>query len=181
MLWIKRGSPRYLERIGALCADSAVAERLGDAFGPDAVLVPVPRSQPLEPGALWPALRIAEELARHGLAREVRPLLVRKEAIVKSALQRTAASRPQPLDHARTIHLEGALPFGLQRIVLVDDVVTRGATFVGCAAVIAAALPDSNIRGFAAVRTMSDQEIDTMLAPVCGSISFKRSRLHREP
>jgi predicted amidophosphoribosyltransferase len=145
------------------------------------LLVPVPRSQPLEPGALWPALRIAEELARRGVAPEVRPLLVRKEAIVKSALLRTAAARPQPMDHARTIYLEGALPFGLQRIVLVDDVVTRGATLVGCAAVIAAALPEARVCGFAAVRTMSDQEVDTMLAPVCGTISFRSGRLHREP
>jgi phosphotransacetylase len=36
VLWIKRGSPRYLARIGELCADNAIVERLGNAFGPDA-------------------------------------------------------------------------------------------------------------------------------------------------
>lgn len=180
VVWIKRDTPAYVERIGVRCAECAAEGRFADLFGPDVVLVPIPRSEPLRSGTLWPALRIAEELLRRGLGAEVRPMLVRREATVKSALQRSAGSRPGPLDHVRTIAVN-SLPLGIRRVVLVDDVVTRGATLLGCASVLAQASPSLEVRCFAAVRTMSDQEIETMLSPVCGKITLSGERLHRHP
>lgn len=148
----------------------------------DAVLVPVPRSRPLkDPGALWPAMRIAEELVRRGLGLEVRPLLVRKAPLEKSALRRDGARRPTPEDHMRTIAVGDVLAVGSRRIVLVDDVVTRGATLLGCASLLMSALPQIEVGAFAAVRTMSSAEIGAMLAPVTGLITYRAGRLHREP
>lgn len=39
----------------------------------------------------------------------------------------------------------------------------------------------AEVVAFAAVRTMSGREIDGMLAPVVGVISYTQGRLHREP
>ena len=178
---IKGGSPTHLERIALRSAECSAAGNLGAAFGREVVLVPVPRSRPLKAGALWPAMRIAEELVSFGLAREVMPLLERREPIQKSALQRTGKNRPDPNDHMRTIVVVDALAVAATRIVLVDDVVTRGATFLGCASLLRRVLPHVAISAFAAVRTMSGQEIESMLAPVTGVITYANGRLHREP
>ncbi len=178
---IKSGSSPQLERIAQRSAECSAAGKLGATFGRDVVLVPVPRSRPLKAGALWPAMRIAEELVRYGLAREVMRLLERREPIQKSALQRTAKSRPAPHDHMRTIVVVGSLAVAATRIVLVDDVVTRGATFLGCASLLHRVLPHVAISAFAAVRTMSGQEIESMFAPDTGVITYANGRLHREP
>jgi predicted amidophosphoribosyltransferase len=132
-------------------------------------------------GALWPARRIAEELLRRGLGGEARNLLVRHEPIEKSALQRVGSKRPSPEDHIRTIAVEDPFQVRAHRIVLVDDVVTRGSTLLGCATLLLRVLPSVQVFAFAAVRTMSDMEIEHMLAPVTGKIRLTNGRLHREP
>jgi hypothetical protein len=178
---IKRGSPAHIERIGLRSAEWA-ATGLADFFGEEVALVPVPRSKPFkDAGALWPGKRIAEELARRGLGGAVLPLLERKEPIEKSALQRAGSKRPGPEDHIRTIAVVDVLQAGRRRIVLVDDVVTRGATLLGCATLLQRVLPDVEIVAFAAVRTMSGKEIEQMLAPVTGTIRLVNGRPHREP
>ena len=179
---IKRGSPAHIERIGLRSAEWAATGQLADFLGEDVALVPVPRSKPFkDAGALWPAKRIAEELARRGLAGVVLPLLERKEPIEKSALQRAGSKRPGPEDHLRTIAVVHVLQASGRRIVLVDDVVTRGATLLGCATLLRRVLPDVEIVAFAAVRTVSGKEIEEMLAPVTGTISLVNGRPHREP
>ncbi len=179
---IKRGSPAHMERIGVRASECSAAGLLGTTFDTNVTLVPVPRSKPLkDAGALWPALLIAEELVRRGLGREVQPLLKRLEPIEKSALQRAGSKRPGPEDHIRTIAVVDALQIGARRIVLVDDVVTRGATLLGCATLMLRVLPSLEIRAFAAVRTMSSLEIADMLAPVTGTLRLTNGRLHREP
>jgi predicted amidophosphoribosyltransferase len=130
---------------------------------------------------LWPAKRIAEELVRQGLGREVLVLLERHEPIEKSALQRDGTKRPGPEEHIRTIRVVDALLASARRVVLVDDVVTRGATLLGCATLLLHALNRIQVHAFAAVRTMSGLEIDGMLAPVTGVITYTNGRLHREP
>lgn len=81
----------------------------------------------------------------------------------------------------RTIAVGDVLAVGSRRIVLVDDVVTRGATLLGCASLLMSALPQIEVGAFAAVRTMSSAEIGAMLAPVTGLITYRAGRLHREP
>ena len=64
-------------------------------------------------------------------------------------------------------------------LVIVDDVVTRGATFFGCYARLEKAYPGIKISCFALIRTMSGGEVDSILSPVAGVIRL--SPLHREP
>lgn len=179
--WIKLGSPAHMDRIGLRSAECSARGDLGDTFEVDATLVPVPRSKPQRAGSLWPARRIAEELLGRGLGRELLTLLERRVPIEKSALLRVGSMRPGPEDHIRTIAVVDALQVSSRRIVLVDDVVTRGATLLGCATLLLRVLPRVEIRTFAAVRTTSGQDIDGMLAAVMGVITYTNGRLHREP
>lgn len=57
-------------------------------------------------------------------------------------------------------------------LVVVDDVVTKGATLLAAAAVLQEAFPASRVRGFALVRTMGlVLEVDRILDPCLGTIS----------
>ncbi len=59
---------------------------LADCFGSDVVLIPVPRNRPFkEKDALWPTLRICEQLVDQGLGQEVRSTLVRTEPVLKAS------------------------------------------------------------------------------------------------
>lgn len=150
-------------------------------FGPDRLLIPVPRSAPLHnSNALWPTHRICEELVARGLGAAVVPALVRHTAVTKSA---GAAQRPMPPEHFASTSLATQLSFsGPKKITIVDDVITRGSTLVGMSPHVVAGFPDYDIRCFALVRTMSGVEVATLEAPVIGSIEYNGSTyLHREP
>ena len=58
---------------------------LRNVLSQDRVLVPVPRSAPLQSHALWPTKRICDELVAIGLGKTVVPALVRQTAVRKSA------------------------------------------------------------------------------------------------
>jgi hypothetical protein len=63
----------------------------------------------------------------------------------------------------------------------VDDVVTRGSSFVGLVPRLQEAFPGIEIRCFALVRTISTGEIDRILDPVEGVISYDGSEFRRHP
>jgi adenine/guanine phosphoribosyltransferase-like PRPP-binding protein len=59
------------------------------------------------------------------------------------------------------------------RIVLVDDVVTKGATLLAAASLIHAAFPDTRVEAFALVRTLGLQpEVQRIVDPVVGTITL---------
>jgi Transposase DDE domain len=66
-------------------------------------------------------------------------------------------------------------------VTLVDDVVTRGATFVGLLPHLEAAFPGGPIHCFALVRTMSYGEISQIRDAVEGVVTFEHGNLHRQP
>ena len=155
---------------------------LGSYFGSSVTLVPAPRSSPLkDPRALWPALRICQALKAEGCAGHVLPCLKRVKPTTKSA---TAGSgqRPDPEAHYESIEVEqqGILTTPTS-ITIVDDVVTRGSTFLAMHQRLAEAFPLAEIRCFAVVRTMSGIEVDQIMSPVEGLISFDGVSLQRRP
>jgi hypothetical protein len=155
---------------------------LADCFSGQVILVPGPKRAPLVPGGSWPTNRLCQEMQKQRIAPQVFPLLQRIKAVQKSA---TAASgqRPGPQEHYDSLAVDPNRPLlGSQHhLVIVDDVVTRGATFLGCYARLREAYPEVRISCFALIRTMSGVEIDAILFPVSGVITFQNLHLHREP
>jgi hypothetical protein len=143
-------------------------------LGPEVLLVPIPRSAPLKDQmALWVPRRICEEFVKVGLGGAVLPLLRRTEAVQKAAFARPG-ERPTPATHSRSIavdRVQDLTTLRFTRITLVDDFVTRGATFLGMQPVLARAFPKHQIRCFALVRTESFKPITGILHPVEGTLS----------
>jgi hypothetical protein len=152
---------------------------LGDYFNPSVSLVPVPRSSPQKPGSLWPTLRICEEILAQGLSANVLSCLKRTQPVQKSATA-GPGQRPDPEAHYNSAQV--VMPgFHLspKAITLVDDVVTRGSTFVGLAKRLEEAFPGVEIRCFALIRTISGGEVPTILDPVKGTVTYSGGQLNR--
>lgn len=151
-------------------------------FNGSVTFVPAPRSSPLkDPKALWPALRICQSLKAQGCAAAVLPCLKRVKPVTKSA---TAGSgqRPDPDTHYESLEVDQqAMLRPPATITLVDDVITRGSTFLAMYQRLAEAFPQAEIRCFAVVRTMSGVEVDPIMSPVEGLISFDGTNLQRRP
>ena len=138
-------------------------------FGPDVALVPVPGHAPLAPGAVTTGLRIATAFAQRGLG-VVTPCLKRSERVTKSAWAK-GADRPRALRHFETMSIELSLIVP-KRVVLIDDVVTRGATLLGAASRVQAEMKDTEIKALALVRAVNDAEIVAIRDPVVGTIEL---------
>lgn len=155
---------------------------LKDLFGPETIVVPMPRSSPLVAGGLWPTMRLCSELVAQGLAAAVYPCLVRHTAVQRSHTA-TAGNRPGPLMHMESMSVDKSEfpPFSPERLVLVDDVVTKGATILGAYPHLKSGFPTFSVRCFALIRTMHG-EVDSMIDPVKGTISLNHNdRIHRNP
>lgn len=62
-------------------------------------------------------------------------------------------------------------------IVLIDDIVTRGATLLGAANRLHDVFPAARIRAFAAMRTSSDpSEFRALYEPCVGTITYREEQ-----
>jgi predicted amidophosphoribosyltransferase len=144
----------------------------------EVVLVPMPRSGLRRKGAIWPALELAEALLERGFGGEIRELLKRSAPIHKAATS-SAGERPTAQRHFETMDVDGLVTS--QPVVLVDDVVTRGATMVGAMSRLSAASAKPKIFGFAAARTISEGEVPEVFDPVVGTIDLRNGQTFRKP
>jgi hypothetical protein len=64
--------------------------------------------------------------------------------------------RPKAEDHYRSLEVHKII-VDPKEMLLVDDVVTRGATFLGAANKLKDSFPDARIRAFAAMRTTGSE------------------------
>lgn len=146
----------------------------------EAVLVPVPRSSLSKPGALWPSLEVCNALRARGIGVRVLTALRREKPVPKAAWADTR-DRPDALTHCDSLAVDAplALPGA---VVLVDDVVTRGAALLGAAWRLDAARAGIDVRAFALIRTVSDAEdFVKILDPRAGSITLRAGRYVRDP
>ena len=143
---------------------------------------PVPRRSPLQSGWMWPSKMITDALFEAGFVRGVSTCLVRSKSIEKSAFIKRGEPRPLPRNHYDTLSLNPTI-INSENITLVDDIVTRGATLLGCAGRLTEAYPEKHIRSFAVIRTQSDGELESILDPECGFIKHNEGtgRIIREP
>ena len=132
-------------------------------------------------GGLWPAMRVCRALVDAGLAGDALPLLERVTPVHKSATARPQ-DRPRAQTHYESIHLSGPPLLDVQRLLVVDDVVTRGATLLACVSRIVDALPEVPVQAFGLVRTISNTEDFTaILHPVTGQIRLVGEETQRRP
>lgn len=179
---IKNCRTTYIRRVGLRFRECFERGLFRDMLGPEVALVPVPRSPPGVKDMLWPALRICEELRERGLGEDVERLLERHRAVAKSALTSRGAERPSPDEHEASLRCVSVLKQARGHITIVDDVVTRGSTLLGCAWTLARCFPDATIRALAVVRTMSGHEVEEILAPIDdGRIYMRAGVPRREP
>ena len=69
-----------------------------------------------------------------------------------------------------------------REILLVDDIITRGATMLGAANKLRNTFPLARIRGFAAMRTISPPDIfNQAYDPCLGVITFNGQDTFRRP
>jgi predicted amidophosphoribosyltransferase len=144
------------------------------------LLVPVPGSAPRVAGELWVAERLAVALVNAGLGAVAWPGLHRVRAVPKSA---TAApgNRPTVGLHYESFLIE-SLAVPPEKIVLIDDVVTKGRTLLAAASRVQETYPQARVRAFALVRTMGlISGVQRLLDPCKGEIRWKAGDAHRSP
>jgi hypothetical protein len=165
---------KYALRVRQQADDSSP---LAGFFGGSDVLIPVPGSGLR---GLWAAEHLSVALVNAGLGRVAWSGLRRIRPVPKSA---TAArgGRPTVSLHYESFVVERppALP---DRIVLIDDVVTKGRTLLAAASRVREAFPCAQIQAFALVRTMGlNSRIHQLLEPCKGEICWRCGDAHRWP
>ena len=143
-------------------------------FRPNTILVPTPKSSLMRPGTLWVPERIASALTKIGFGNKVLSCLTRTKSVPKAASS-IAKDRPKAINHYKSMSVTGILSKP-DEIILVDDVVTRGATLLDAANRLADAFPETPIRAFAAMRTISNpEEFNELYDPCVGTIDLRES------
>ena len=160
-------SGRGVDRlIDGLC-ESLDSGYFADLFGDDVVVVPAPGHAPrLSPDQFWATLFLADAIVKT-LGGNVQSYLERRE-VVKKAAYAKPEERPTFRNHLNTIQCVG--PTGLfapDRITVVDDVITRGATLAACVCLLEQAYPSAEVRAFAVVRTLRNTEaLNRIMDPI---------------
>tara|TARA_R110002111_G_scaffold244674_1_gene306919 strand:+ start:2142 stop:2801 length:660 start_codon:yes stop_codon:yes gene_type:complete len=141
-------------------------------FHSNPVIVPIPGSGITSTNSFWGPSRIARSLVECGVGSESAHLLKRFRAVPKSAFSRPG-ERPDIDTHMRSLTISERL-VAPARIVLVDDVITRGTTMAACCKKISQFYDNSEVVGFAAMRAMTPGYSDFLkpLDPVHGKISL---------
>jgi predicted amidophosphoribosyltransferase len=148
-------------------------------FASDAVLVPVPGSA-RSGEAPSAALRLAAALSDVGFALPIWTGLRRRYAVTKSATA-PSAHRPSVHEHYQSFAVLPP-PNPIRRLVLIDDVITKGRTLLAAATRLSHELPLADIRGFALVRTVGFvNQINHLEEPCHGVVRWAGSDARREP
>jgi len=139
----------------------------------------MPRSSLLAPKALWPARRIAEVLVTAGLARSVLECLRRTRPLPRASLV-PANERPSPAAKLESMACDTPV-IAPPEDLIVDDVVTTGASLLAAASILAHTMPRTRVRSLAIARTMSGEEVDPIRQPCVGRIRLEGNRSIRRP
>ena len=177
---IKGCDPVTLQRATQLLREHVAGNGiLSPLFGP-VTLVPMPRSAPLVEGALWPAEVISRAIVDAGLAGNVVPCLSRTVAVPKSA-RAPRGGRPQVSQHLASMSVQAMVGVA-ERVLIVDDVITKGSTGLAAASRLAEVYPEADIKIFALVRTKGlVPDIDRILDPTTGVIRLVGDEGDRHP
>jgi hypothetical protein len=153
---------------------------LAGFLGPSSVLVPVPGSAPSCADDRLIADGLAAAFIAEGLGKDIWRG-VRRVCRVRKSATAPPGSRPTVAEHYESFAVERGVA-APSRIILVDDVVTKGRTLLAAATRLHEAFPTSDIRAFALLRTMGlGQKVDRLLAPCVGEIRWRGGDAFRSP
>jgi predicted amidophosphoribosyltransferase len=177
---LKEGDARFMIKYAARVREQTQpASVLAGFFRSGDVLVPVPRCTP-KVGGTWAAAELARALVQEGVGSTIWPGLCRVSAVCKSATSEKGR-RPTVARHYDSFRLQ-PLNFRPESVVIIDDVITRGRTFLAAAARVREALPDAQIRAFALLRTLGFAPgIQKLLEPCRGEIRWMHGDARRTP
>jgi len=143
------------------------------------MLVPTPTSSLIKKDGLWVPQRITSALANAGLGIN-EECLMRETPLPRSSTS-LASDRPKAIQHYNSMRVKESL-LEPQEIILVDDVITRGATAMGAVNRLAEAFPKAKIRVFAIMRTISNSaKFSKIIEPCIGTISLVETDSFRDP
>ena len=142
-----------------------------DFFKANPVLVPTPSSSLTKADTLWVPQRLAIALVNIGLGKKVSSCLERTKPLRKSHTS-SSANRPKAQEHYDTMAVQKELSEP-DEILLIDDFITRGSTFIGAANRLRDAFPNANIRAFAGIKTISrPEDFKKIYDPCIGKINL---------
>lgn len=154
-----------------------IKKRLGslsfaEYFKVNPILIPAPKSSLMKSHTLWVPQRLADALVVEGLGKNVKSLLQREKPVVRSSTS-LPKDRPKAIDHYNSMAIKETLD-NPSEILLVDDVITRGATLLGAANKLQDSFPNAKIRAFAFMRTIgkSDKFV-SIIDPCKGKITLR--------
>jgi len=151
----------------------------GDYFHEKAMLVPTPTSSLIKKDGLWVPKRITSALENVGLGVS-EDCLIRETPLPRSSTS-LASDRPKAVQHYNSMRVKESL-LEPREIVLVDDVITRGATALGAVNRLTEAFPKAKIHVFAVMRTISNSlEFSNIIEPRIGTISLVGVDSFRNP
>lgn len=150
-----------------------------DYFNEKTMLVPTPKNSLPQRDELWVPQRITSALENQGLGIN-EECLTRVIPLPRSSTS-LASNRPKTIQHYDSLQVRESL-LEPKEIVLVDDVITRGATVMGAVNILLEAFPKALIRVFVAMRTTSDPDkFSKIIDPCVGTISLVGEDTFREP
>lgn len=180
---LKSGNSRFIAAVAARIAQqSRTRATLQDFFCHSDVLVPVPGSEAglSSPGTATAALCAA--LRSEGIGGRVWAGLNRTYTVRKSSTS-PHGLRPTVRDHFDSFAMSPWPDWPTPgRIILIDDVVTKGRTLMAAALRIHASLPEVRIRAFAVLRTLGVvPDVHQLLDPCVGKIVMRGNDVRRAP
>ncbi len=183
---LKLADPTSLAAFAAHVREqTARDERFARLFASPSVLVPVPGSCPSEgkqTGSTWAAEQLTFALHGVGLGQSIWTGVRRIIPVRKSATALNS-DRPRVPQHFDSFAIAAPAPKPTpSRIILVDDVITKGRTLFAAAIRLQESFPNADIRAFALVRTMGFlRSLGHCLDPCQGVIRWAGDDARREP
>jgi hypothetical protein len=178
---VKNGGAQCLRSyIAAVHREVADGKRFEGFFGNNTILVPVPRCDPAERNSPWIARRLASGLLQTGLGAEVWDGLRRVNAVRRSSVA-WMWERPTVEQHFQSF---AVIPLATppSRILLVDDVITKGRTLMAATLRLREAFPTATINAFALIRTMGlILNVPRLFDPCQGEIRWNGKDVYRDP